>query len=130
MRAIVLDAPGPPEALTIKVIPIPVPIAGWVLAVGEVVNCPGGELTEGRQVAAMMGGMGRTFDGGYAEYTCVPVSQVVPFSSELDWSTVGAVPEMLQTSYGSLTVGLDAKSGQSLLIRGGTSSVGMATAVL
>src|SRR3546814_9526111 len=78
----------------------------------------------------MMGGMGRTFDGGYAEYTCVPVSQVVPFSSELDWSTVGAVPEMLQTSYGSLTVGLDAKSGQSLLIRGGTSSVGMATAVL
>ncbi|AUS32863.1 zinc-binding alcohol dehydrogenase family protein [Rhodococcus sp. 1.20] len=162
MRAIVLDAPGPPEALTSKVIPIPVPIAGWVLvrvkafglnrselhtrlglaegvtfprvlgieAVGEVVNCPGGELTEGRQVAAMMGGMGRTFDGGYAEYTCVPVSQVVPFSSELDWSTVGAVPEMLQTSYGSLTVGLDAKSGQSLLIRGGTSSVGMATAVL
>jgi NADPH2:quinone reductase len=94
------------------------------------VNCPGGELTEGQQVAAMMGGMGRVFDGGYAEYTCVPVSQVVPFSSKLDWSTVGAVPEMLQTSYGSLTVGLDAKSGQSLLIRGGTSSVGMATAVL
>lgn len=162
MRAIVLDAPGPPEALTIKEIPIPVPVTGWVLirvkafglnrselhtrlgladgvtfprvpgieAVGEVVNCPGGELAEGQQVAAMMGGMGRTFDGGYAEYTCVPVSQVVPFSSELDWSTVGAVPEMLQTSYGSLTVGLDAKSGHSLLIRGGTSSVGMATAVL
>ncbi|MFD9682123.1 zinc-binding alcohol dehydrogenase family protein [Rhodococcus sp. NPDC059969] len=162
MRAIVLDAPGPPEALTIKEIPIPVPVTGWVLirvkafglnrselhtrlgladgvtfprvpgieAVGEVVNCPGGELAEGQQVAAMMGGMGRTFDGGYAEYTCVPLSQVVPFSSELDWSTVGAVPEMLQTSYGSLTVGLDAKSGQSLLIRGGTSSVGMATAVL
>ncbi|XGU20672.1 hypothetical protein ACETU7_08720 [Rhodococcus sp. 3Y1] len=136
--------PGPPEALTIRVIPIPVPIAGWVLVrvkafglnrselhpprprrrrdipegaghrgrrrSGEL---PRRELTEGRQVAAMMGGMGRTFDGGYAEYTCVPVSQVVPFSSELDWSTVGAVPEMLQTSYGSLTVGLDAKSGQS-----------------
>ncbi len=78
----------------------------------------------------MMGGMGRVFDGGYAEYTCVPVSQVVPFSSDLDWSTLGAVPEMLQTSYGSLTVGLDAKSDKSLLIRGGTSSVGMATAVL
>ena len=162
MRAIVLDAPGPPEALTIKEIPIPAPTTGWVLirvkafglnrselhtrlglaegvtfprvlgieAVGEVVNCPGGEWTEGQQVAAMMGGMGRVFDGGYAEYTCVPVSQVVPFSSNLDWSTVGAVPEMLQTSYGSMTVGLDAKSGQSLLIRGGTSSVGMATAVL
>jgi NADPH2:quinone reductase len=29
----------------------------------------------------MMGGMARTFDGGYAEYTCVPASQVVPFAS-------------------------------------------------
>jgi NADPH:quinone reductase-like Zn-dependent oxidoreductase len=78
----------------------------------------------------MMGGMGRTFDGGYAEYTCVPASQVIPFRSELDWAILGAVPEMLQTAYGSLTVGLDARPGQSLLIRGGTSSVGMATAVL
>ena len=77
-----------------------------------------------------MGGMGRTFDGGYAEFTCVPVRQVVPFSSVLDWEVLGAVPEMLQTAHGSLTVGLDAQRGQSLLIRGGTSSVGMATAVL
>jgi NADPH2:quinone reductase len=74
--------------------------------------------------------MGRTFDGGYAEYTCVPAAQVIPFQSELDWATLGAVPEMLQTAYGSLTVGLDMQPGQSLLIRGGTSSVGMAAAVL
>jgi NADPH:quinone reductase-like Zn-dependent oxidoreductase len=60
----------------------------------------------------------------------VPAAQVVPFRSELDWATLGAVPEMLQTSYGSLTVGLDAQAGQSILIRGGTSSIGMATAVL
>src|SRR5437879_3743697 len=78
----------------------------------------------------MMGGMGRTFDGGYAEYTCVPVGQVIPFASDLDWSTLGAVPEMLQTAYGSLTIGLDAQPGQTILVRGGTSSVGMATAVL
>ena len=78
----------------------------------------------------MMGGMGRTFDGGYAEYTCVPAAQVIPFRSELHWATLGAVPEMLQTAYGSLTVGLDAQPGQTLLIRGGTSSVGMAAAVL
>ena len=78
----------------------------------------------------MMGGMGRTFDGGYAEYTCVPAGQVIPFTSDLDWATLGAVPEMLQTAYGSLTVGLDAQPGQTLLIRGGTSSVGMAAAVL
>src|SRR5213595_652413 len=37
---------------------------------------------------------------------------------------------MLQTAHGSLTVGLDAQPGQTLLIRGGTSSVGMAAAIL
>jgi NADPH2:quinone reductase len=99
-------------------------------AVGVVAKCPGGEFAAGQQVATLMGGMGRTFDGGYAEYTCVPAGQVIPFLSDLDWPVLGAVPEMLQTANGSLDVGLDARSGQSILIRGGTSSVGMATAVL
>ncbi len=162
MRAIILEAPGPPDALTIRELPVSTPAAGWVLikvkafglnrselhtrlglasgvtfprvpgieAAGVVAQCPGGEFPVGQQVAAMMGGMGRTFDGGYAEYTCVPASQVIAFRSDLEWSTLGAVPEMLQTAYGSLTVGLDAQPGQSILIRGGTSSVGMATALL
>ncbi len=99
-------------------------------ATGVVANCPGGEFADGQQVATMMGGMGRAFDGGYAEYTCVPANQVIPFESDLDWGTVGAIPEMLQTAYGSLTVGLDGQAGQSLLVRGGTSSIGMATTVL
>ena len=162
MRAVVLDGPGPPEALHIRDIPVPEPAAGWVLirvrafglnrselhmrlglaqgvtwprvpgieAAGEVAECPGGEFAAGQQVAALMGGMGRAFDGGYAQYTCVPVSQVVPFRSGLDWAVLGAVPEMLQTAHGSLDVGLDAQPGQSILVRGGTSSVGMATCVL
>lgn len=99
-------------------------------ATGVVVSCPGGEFTAGDTVVAMMGGMGRTYDGGYAEFTCVPASQVLAFSSDLPWEVLGAVPEMLQTAHGSLTVGLDARPGQSLLVRGGTSSVGLATAVL
>ena len=99
-------------------------------ATGQVVACPGGELAVGQQVVAMMGGMGRTYDGGYAEFTCVPVTQVIPFRSDLPWELLGAVPEMLQTALGSLTVGLDARPGQSLLVRGGTSSVGMAAAIL
>jgi NADPH:quinone reductase-like Zn-dependent oxidoreductase len=37
---------------------------------------------------------------------------------------------MLQTAYGSLAVGLQARDGDSLLIRGGTSSIGLAIAVL
>lgn len=99
-------------------------------ATGVVEACPGGEFLPGQQVAALMGGMGRAFDGGYVEHTCVPASQVVPFTSSLDWPTLGAIPEMLQTANGSLEVGLDAQRGQTLLVRGGTSSVGMATAVL
>ncbi|WP_328989401.1 zinc-binding alcohol dehydrogenase family protein [Kribbella sp. NBC_01245] len=162
MRAIVLDAPGAPETLAIRELPIPVPRPGWVLikvkafglnrselhtrlgladgvtfprvlgieATGVVTKAPGGEFEPGQQVVAMMGNMGRTYDGGYAEYTCVPAENVIPFQSELEWSTLGAIPEMLQTSYGCLTVGLDAQPGQSLLIRGGSSSIGMATAVL
>jgi NADPH:quinone reductase-like Zn-dependent oxidoreductase len=162
MKAVVLDAPGPPESLQIRDVPIPTPGRGEVLikvaafglnrselhtrlglaegvifprilgieAAGTVSACPGRQFRVGQQVVTMMGGMGRTFDGGYAEYTCVPAGQVIPFSSDLDWATLGAVPEMLQTAYGSLTIGLDAQPGQSILIRGGTSSVGMATAVL
>lgn len=99
-------------------------------ATGVVESCPGGRFAPGQQVVAMMGGMGRTYDGGYAEYTCVPVTQVTAFDSGLDWDTLGAVPEMLQTAHGSLTVGLDIHDGQSILIRGGTSSVGMCAAVL
>jgi NADPH:quinone reductase len=162
MRAAVLEGPGPPSALQVRTVPIPVPAPGWALiavrafglnrselhsrlglaegmtwprilgieATGVVESCPGGEFGAGQQVAALMGGMGRAYDGGYAEYTCVPVTQVVPFVSTLDWATLGAIPEMLQTANGSLRVGLDAKAGQSILVRGGTSSVGMATAVL
>ena len=162
MRAVVLDAPGPPEALQIRDIPIPTPTAGQVLiqvkafglnrselhtrlglaegvtfprvlgieATGVVAESPGGEFSVGQKVMAMMGGMGRTHDGGYAEYVCVSSAQVIPFESDLDWVTLGAVPEMLQTAHGSLTIGLDAQPGESILIRGGTSSVGMATAVL
>ena len=111
MRAAVLDAPGGPDALQIRQLPIPEPGPGWVLievkafglnrselhtrlgfavgvtfprvlgieAAGVVAAAPGGELAVGQQVVTMMGGMGRTFDGGYAEYTCVPASQVIPF---------------------------------------------------
>lgn len=99
-------------------------------ATGEVAECPGGELAVGQQVVAMMGGMGRTFDGGYAEWVVVPVAQTIPVATTLDPATLGAVPEMLQTAYGSLTVGLDCRPGETLLVRGGTSSVGQAAATL
>ncbi|MET0236274.1 MAG: zinc-binding alcohol dehydrogenase family protein [Kibdelosporangium sp.] len=162
MRAVVLDAPGPPEALRIRDLPVPdvpggrvrIRIAAFGLnrselhtrlglaegvvfprvlgieCTGVVDSAPGTSLVPGQKVVAMMGGMGRVIDGGYAEYTVVPRECVIPVETDLPWEVLGALPEMLQTSYGSLTVGLDAQPGQTLLIRGGTSSIGMATASL
>ncbi|MFJ6673595.1 zinc-binding dehydrogenase [Actinosynnema sp. NPDC091369] len=160
MRAVVLSGPGPVENLTVAELPVPQPPPGWVrvkvgafglnrselhtrLGLAEGVmfpRVPGIEavgvvdsecdLPLGQRVAAMMGGMGRVFDGGYAEYTAVPREVLIPFDSDLPWEVLGAVPETVQTAYGSLTTGLDLRAGQSLLIRGGTSALGFAATAL
>ncbi len=99
-------------------------------AVGVVEAAPGGEFEPGQTVATAMGGMGRAFDGGYAEYTSVPATQVQRIDTTLDWQTFGALPEMIQTAWGALHSALQLQAGQSLLIRGGTTSIGLAAAVL
>ena len=109
---------------------VTLPRVPGIEAVGIVDDPNGTDLLEGQQVAALMGGMGRGFDGGYADYTVVPRQSVIPFQSGLPWSVIGQVPETLQTAYGSLTTGLDLQAGQTLLIRGGTSSLGFAVAAL
>ncbi len=95
--------------------------------VGEVVDAGETDLAPGQSVAALMGGMGREFDGSYAEYTLVPRRSVFPLKSELPWPVLGAIPEMFQTANGSLTIGLECQAGQTLLVRGGTSSIGRST---
>ena len=87
-------------------------------------------LKVGQQVATMMGGMGRAIDGSYAEYTLVREEDIIPFSSDLPWRVLGALPEMFQTAHGSLHTGLALKPGQSVLIRGGTSTVGLSAIAL
>ena len=93
--------------------------------VGVVENDPSGNLVKGQQVAAIMGGMGRDYDGGYAEYVVVPKQIIFPFKSNLPWQTLGAIPEMFQTVSGSLQEALEVSATDILLIRGGTSSIGM-----
>ena len=160
MRAIVLDAPGPASSFRYEERPIPRAGEGEVLlrvrafglnrselhtrlgfagdavqfprvlgieATGEVAAAPGHEDWVGRKAVTMMGGMGRSYDGGYVEYVVVPAAQVRLVETELDWGRLGALPEIVQTAAGSLaTIG----PVETLLIRGGTSSVGSMAALL
>src|SRR5436189_201434 len=106
MRAIVLEKFGGPDSLIYTDLPEPEPMPGHVVieikafginhaemhmrrgewaeaakvigieCVGLVKSCPGGEFPIGAKVAALMGGLGRTINGSYAEYTRVRASNV------------------------------------------------------
>lgn len=97
-------------------------------ATGIVEDAPGGEFEKGQIVMTAMGGMGRQFDGGYAQYTMVPTNQVkaITTPTKLGWDVLGAMPEMFNTAYGAITKSLKITKEDRLLIRGGTTSVGLA----
>jgi NADPH:quinone reductase-like Zn-dependent oxidoreductase len=97
--------------------------------VGVVAASTDPEIPDGTTVAAVMGEMGREFDGGYAEYALLPNALLMPVATTLPWEVLAALPETYLTAQGSLdALGLGADGGERLLIRGGTSSVGMAAA--
>jgi NADPH:quinone reductase-like Zn-dependent oxidoreductase len=97
--------------------------------VGIVAASTDPQLPEGTAVAAVMGEMGRAFDGGYAEYALLPNSLLMPVTTTLPWDVLAALPETYLTARGSLdALGVGPGARGRLLIRGGTSSVGMAAA--
>ncbi|UYM07806.1 zinc-binding dehydrogenase [Solicola gregarius] len=95
--------------------------------VGVVADVYGDEpaVPPGTTVAALMGDMGRAFDGGYAEYVLVPEHQLIALDTTLPWDVLGALPETFVTAAGSLEH-LGLRAGETLLLRGATSSVGLA----
>src|SRR6516162_8836693 len=156
MRAIVLEKFGGPDSLVYTDLPDPEPMPGHVViaikafginhaemhmrrgewaeaakvsgieCVGLVKSCPAGEFPVGAKVAALMGGLGRTINGSYAEYTRAPVSNVAPIESELPWAELAAIPETFATAWTCLFRNLEIEKGQLLVIRGATSSFGQA----
>src|SRR5882724_8829726 len=156
MRAIVLEKFGGPDSLIYTDLPEPEPMPGHVVieikafginhaemhmrrgewaeaakvigieCVGLVKSCPGGEFPIGAKVAALMGGLGRTINGSYAEYTRVRASNVALIESDLPWAELAAIPETYATAWICLFRNLEIERGQLLVIRGATSSFGQA----
>ena len=102
------------------------PIVPGIECVGEVADPSDSGFSKGQRVIALMGGMGRSFNGSYAEYALLPVSHVFPIESSLDWTELAAIPETFYTAYGSLVLSLQLNVKDTLLIRGGSSTVGIA----
>ncbi|WHZ00938.1 zinc-binding alcohol dehydrogenase family protein [Neobacillus sp. YX16] len=93
---------------------------------GEIVNPSDSSFQIGQRVVSLMGGLGREFDGSYAEFALIPSSQVYPINNDMDWVKLAAIPEMYYTAFASLFDTMRLSEGETLLIRGGTSSVGLA----
>ncbi|GFF39968.1 zeta-crystallin [Aspergillus udagawae] len=114
--------------------PITYPRIPGIEAVGIVDTAPGLEhiFPLGSIVATAMGGMGTVFDGGYAEYTCVPAgqTQLLRPKTTLPWEILGAIPVMVPTAWGALIRSLGLRAQERLLIRGGSTSVGLAAAAI
>jgi NADPH:quinone reductase-like Zn-dependent oxidoreductase/pimeloyl-ACP methyl ester carboxylesterase len=112
------DAVTFPRILGIELVGVVEAVAGDAPAVAP-----------GTTVAALMGGMGRAFDGSYAEYALVPEHQLIAIDTKLPWHVLGALPETYVTAAGSLAH-LELPAGATLLLRGATSSVGLACLAL
>jgi len=99
--------------------------------VGTVENPSDSSLKKGDKVFSMMNGMGRKFEGSYAEYILIPKNQVYLLKlSEESWEKLAAYPELYYTAYASLFRSLKLEKGETLLIRGGTGSVALAAVQL
>ena len=97
--------------------------------VGEVAQSSTPALALGQKVVSIMGEMGRAFDGSYAEYVLLPNEQIYPVYTDLDWTTLAAIPETYYTAFGSLQQ-LRIAPQDRVLVRGAGSGVGVAFAQL
>lgn len=98
--------PGAPEGLGLEV-------------AGEVV-VGAGRWAAGDRVCALLGG------GGYAEYAVVDARHALPLPAGLDEVQAAALPETVFTVYANVFVHGRLKAGETLLVHGATSGIGVA----
>jgi len=102
------------------------PIIPGIECAGEVSDPGDTQFKTGERVIALMGGMGRSFDGSYAEYALLPAKNVFTVNTAMAWNELGALPETFFTAWGSLFERLNLSAGETLLVRGGTCALGYA----
>ena len=102
------------------------PLIPGIECVGEVADPSDSSFHQGQRIVALMGGMGRSFNGSYAQYALLPASHVFPIETELSWAEMAAVPETWFTAWGSLFECLQLRRNDTLLVRGGTCALGYA----
>lgn len=102
------------------------PIIPGIECVGEIAHPSDSHFEKGQRVVALMGGMGREFNGSYAEYVLLPAHHVFEADTSLSWKELAAVPETYFTAWGSLFECLNLSREDVLLIRGGTCALGYA----
>ena len=102
------------------------PVIPGIECAGEIADSSDSGWAAGQKVVALMGGMGRSFDGSYAEYALLPAHHVFPVDTDLAWNALAAVPETWFTAWGSLFECLRLRTGDTLLIRGATCALGYA----
>lgn len=102
------------------------PIIPGIECAGEVADASDTAFTAGQKVIALMGGMGREFNGSYAEYALLPAHHVFAADTNLSWNQLAAIPETYFTAWGSLFECLSLKNSDHLLVRGGTCALGYA----
>jgi NADPH:quinone reductase len=98
--------------------------------VGVVENDPSGTYVEGQKVAGFVGGLAREYGGSYAEYVLLPLQNIIPIETNLPWNELAAIPETYATAWAILHKALQVKSEQTILVRGGTSTLGLGVIVL
>ncbi len=103
------------------------PVIPGIECVGEIADASDSHFEKGEKVVALMGGMGRSFDGSYAEYVLRPVHHVFSVKTDLSWTEMAAVPETYFTAWGSLFECLNLKREDTLLVRGATCALGYAS---